>query len=311
MLPLPFTLLYFVCLGLSLGAVEVVRSGWAPEPAPAVSAPITGVQVAIPPRPEGVRPVQGVGGERFTEKRCLALGGSFRDICFHQLARQRAETDLLGAREACEAVSRPRNRHECTSDVAELHARVDLEVALGICPEIPRKKWRDQCVFGIALTTVMTRPAAAFVLCDQAGMWRDFCRHDVNGEIAVKDPTMALSHCAQEQGNHLTRVSCWHGVGKYLARVSVERALRACERVPAGVYRENCAHGLGWGAAESRGLAMADQCHDAGEVADSCRLGVAYNHRRFDIDAALQICAAVTRADLRQQCDKFVRTGVL
>ena len=265
----------------------------------------------MPPKPDGVRPVQGQPGERFTERGCQAMGGTFRDVCFHQLARQRAATDLPGAREACAEVARPRTRHECTSDVAELHAREDRATALAICPEIPRKKWRDQCVFGIALTTVETSPSAAFSLCDQAGMWRDFCRHDVNGETAVRDVDLALANCAAEQGNRLTRVSCWHGIGKYIARKSVDRALAACRQVPAGIYRENCAHGLGWGGAEGAGTAMATTCDDAGEVADSCRLGVAYNPRRFDIDASLAICADIRRRDLRGQCEVFVRTGVI
>jgi len=310
-LPVPFALLYLVCLGLSLGAVEAMRDGGVPERATEISEPVAGVTVAMPPRPDGVRPVRGEGDQRFSEKGCRALTGTFRDICFHQLARQRAATDLEGARQACGEIERRRTIHECTADVAELHARTDLRVALAVCPEIPRKKWRDQCVFGIALAMVEPAPAAAFSLCDSAGMWRDFCRHDVNGEIAVRDVAHAMSNCAAEEGNHLTRVSCWHGIGKYIARVDVRRAVSACRQVPAGLYRENCAHGLGWGAAESRGVAMADQCHAVGEVADSCRLGVAYNHRRFDIDAALDVCTGIRRSDLQRQCFTFVRTGVL
>jgi hypothetical protein len=311
MRPVAFAMLYIVCLGLSLGCVGVLRSV---AIAPSESAPTAlaaSVKVALPPRPEGVRPVHGAGGELFTEKQCLSKEGSLRDICFHHLARQRAAADLPGALLACATVNRPRTRHECTADIAELHARVDRLRALELCPDIPRKKWRDQCVFGIALSTVGTDPVEAFSLCDRAGMWQAFCRHDVNGEIAVVDLPLAMAHCAAEQGDHLTRVSCWHGIGKYIARVDLGRAFAACREVPAGEYRENCAHGLGWAATESGGVAVAKQCDAAGDVADSCRLGVAYNHRRFDVDAALAVCSTVLRADLRARCEVFASTGVI
>jgi len=195
------------------------------------------------------------------------------------------------------------------ADVAELHASTDREAALAVCPSIQRKKWRDQCVFGIALAVVDADPDGAFRLCDRAGMWRDFCRHDVNGEIAVVDVPRALAFCAAEEGGQLTRKSCWHGIGKYIARVDVSRAFEACQQVPSGLYRENCVHGLGWGAAEKGGIGFAQSCGMAGAEADSCRLGVAYNHRRFDITAADQICTDVRRPDLRAQCHDFVRTG--
>jgi hypothetical protein len=309
--PVSFALLYIVCLGLSLGGVGVLRSVAVEAAQPTPAAAVASVKVALPPRPEGVRPVHGAGGDLFTEKQCLSKRGSFRDACFHQLARQRATADLPGALLACGAVTRPRTRHECSADIAEIHARVDSARALALCPEIPRKKWRDQCVFGIALSTVATHPAAAFSLCDSAGMWRAFCRHDVNGEIAVVALPLAMAHCAAEQGDHLTRVSCWHGIGKYIARVDVGRAFAACRAVPAGEYRENCAHGLGWAATESDGVAAAKRCDEAGDVADSCRLGVAYNHRRFDVDAALAVCSTVLRPDLRARCETFAATGVI
>ena len=123
------------------------------------------------------------------------------------------------------------------------------------------------------------------------------------------DTDQALAFCAAEEGGKLTRKSCWHGIGKYIARVDVARALAACQQVPAGLYRENCVHGLGWGAAEKGGIGFARRCAMAGAEADSCRLGVAYNHRRFDTVAAEQICTDVRRPDLREQCQAFVRTG--
>ena len=90
--------------------------------------------------------------------------------------------------------------------------------------------------------------------------------------------------------------------------------MEACELVPdgpGGLYRENCFHGAGWGAAESAGSAFARQCRRAGEQEDSCKLGVAYNLRRREPQAALDICASVGRADLRSKCDTYVTTGKL
>ena len=308
---LSFSALYFACLAVCLGSLQAVRQ-WIPVAvAEVVAQPVERVAVAVPPKPEGVRPVQGAGGERVSEAQCLSHSGQLRDVCYHHLARQRASTDLQGAVDACGWVDKKRTQQECMADIAELHAPTDRAAALAVCPTIPRKKWRDQCVFGIALAVVPTDPAGAFSLCDQAGMWRDFCRHDVNGEIAVVDLAQALAHCAAEQGGPLTRKSCWHGIGKYIARVDVGRAFAACQQVPSGLYRENCVHGLGWGAAEKGGIGFSMRCDQAGTEADSCRLGVAYNHRRFDQVASAAICEEVRRPDLRQQCQAFVRTGRL
>jgi hypothetical protein len=307
--PLPFAVLYLACLGLCLGSMEAVRH-WVPTAVAEVSVQsIERIAVAVPPRPEGSRRVQGEGGERVNEAQCRTHTGQFWDVCFHHLARQKASTDLTGAVKACGSIRSSRTRQECLADTAELHAPTSRARALALCPTIAHKKWRDQCVFGIALAVVGKDPQEAFTLCDQAGMWRDFCRHDVNGEIAVVSLTQALEHCASEQGGLLTRKSCWHGIGKYIARVDVPRALDACQQVPQGLYRENCVHGLGWGAAEKGGVAFAMRCGMAGPEADSCRLGVAYNHRRFDKAAAEEVCTTVRRPDLRSQCQAFVRTG--
>ena len=152
-------------------------------------------------------------------------------------------------------------------------------------------------------------PEWAFKTCDQAGQWRDFCRHDVNGEIAVVKTELSLEHCAREEGDLLTRKTCWHGIGKYIARVDVDRAFSACEQVPLGpdgLYRENCFHGLGWGASESLGAAFTTTCQRAGMQSDSCLMGVAYNLKRFDVAEGLSICSQIVRADLRDQCVSFV-----
>ncbi len=307
--PLPFAALYLACLSVCLGGMEAIKRFVPAAVAEVPAQPVERVTIAVPPRPEGVRTVQGEGGDRMSESKCRTYSGQFRDVCYHHLARQKAPTDLVGAAAACGSIEARRGYQECLADIAELHAPTDRAAALAVCPTISRKKWRDQCVFGIALAVVPEDPEGAFALCDRAGMWRDFCRHDVNGEIAVVDPGFALAHCAKEQGNLLTRKSCWHGIGKYIARVDVGRALTTCQQVPAGLYRENCVHGLGWGAAENGGLGFAQQCDRAGPEADSCRLGVAYNHTRFDPVAAVEICRSVRRPDLRQQCQDFVRTG--
>lgn len=311
-----FPLLYAACLAVCIGTVEVLRLGWEPPPPPPEPEPEESLAIAVPPRPEGARQIQGEGDEvyRYTEEKCRALDGDYRDICFTSLAQQRAPTDLEGGLAACDMVEDREKSMECKGYVAEGYAPADREAALAVCPTIPKKKWRDQCVFGIALSLSTLDSPWAFRLCDDAGKWRDFCRHDVNGEIAQVNHDLALEHCAAEEGDLLRRKSCWHGIGKYIARVDVDRAFRVCEEVPLGpsdLYRENCVHGLGWGASETAGAAFVPECSRAGEKEDSCKLGVAYNLRRFDIPAGLEICASVERADLREQCNKFVSEGRL
>jgi len=319
---LSFSILYTVCLIVCLGGVELLKAGWEPPPEPLPPPQPADEVIAIPPRPEGVREVVGEndGDEyRYTEQKCLEHApGQYRDICFHQLARQRAPTDLPGALNACDQIPAPQDREdrdthfECRSDAAELHAPTDRQASMALCPEIPRKKWRDQCVFGIALALSTIDSRWAFQNCDGAGKWRDFCRHDVNGEIAQVNEDLAFEHCYGIDGDFLVHKACWHGIGKYVARVDVDRAFDACGRVPLGPdnkYRENCYHGLGWGAAESAEAAFVPQCARAGEQQDSCLLGVAYNLRRFDIDAGLQVCAGVKDPALHSQCVTFVEKG--
>lgn len=309
----PFPLLYLGCLGALIGAVELARAGLPPdEPAPPPPQRVERVAVAVPPKPDGARVPEGDGPGAWTEARCRALDGELRDVCYHQLARARAPTDLRGALLACDALTEPLLGAECRSDVAELHAPTDRDAALALCPTIPQKKWRDQCVFGVALALSTLDSPAAFRLCDGAGQWRDFCRHDVNGEIAQVNDALAMAHCAAEEGDLLTRKTCWHGIGKYVARADVDRAFRLCAQVPPGpdnLYRENCYHGLGWGAAETAGRDFVSRCPEAGPAAPSCRLGVAYNLQRFDKAGALELCEAVGRDDLTAQCRQFVTEG--
>ena len=270
--------------------------------------------IAIPPKPEGAMNSQKGEGDDiiYTERGCQKQSEQFQDICFHQLARQQAYTDLNGALDSCTKIRKQDTQWECQSDVAELFSPTDRDRSLSVCPTIGRKKWRDQCVFGIALAWSTKDSPWAFRLCDRAGQWRDFCRHDVNGEIAVVNTELALEHCHAEEGDLLTRKTCWHGIGKYIARVDVDRAFAACDQVPSGpqnLYRENCIHGLAWGASESREEAFLSECTRAGDERDSCLLGVAYNLKRFDIDRGLKICDTVQRRELKNKCISFVSGG--
>lgn len=309
-----FWRIYAIAVTVMLGGIQFAQWQFPPSAPSEISS--VRIQISVPPKPKGVQQNQNEGGDQvwYTEEGCLAQSQQFYDVCFHQLARQKAQTDLKGALEACRKIRKEDTIWECYADAAELYSLVDREESLATCPNIEKKKWRDQCVFGIALTWSTKDSPWAFRLCDQAGQWRDFCRHDVNGEIAVVNSALALQHCAAEEGDLLTRKTCWHGIGKYIARVDVQAAFSACEKVPAGpnnLYRENCIHGLGWGASESAKEEFVKECQRAGNEQDSCLLGVAYNLRRFDIDAGLRICEQVQRQDLHQQCRTFVSNGRL
>ena len=294
------------------GVVEVLMVSCEPPPEPVRVVEVEqGRAIAVPPKPEGVTtPGEGDGASTWTEQRCRQLDGELRDVCLHQLARGRAETDLAGALSGCDLLSEDSLQAECQADVAELHASTDRDASLAVCPTIGIKKWSDQCVFGIALALSEPDPQFAFRLCDDAGQWYDFCRHDVNGEIAQLDDELAFDNCALEEGDLLTRKTCWHGMGKYVARVDVPRAWDICRRVPLGpdaIYRENCVHGLAWGAAESAGREFLSECDTMPEQRDSCRLGVAFFESRFDTASALEICSRVERVDLRDKCEAHVR----
>lgn len=307
-----FPAIYAATNLVCFAVVGVLLQTWEPpeETLPLVETAESRI-IAVPPKPEGAaEPGEGDGAGAWTEQRCRQLDGELRDVCFHQLARGRAPTDLIGALEACDILGDAAMRAECQSDVAELHSPTDRVAALSVCPTIETKKWRDQCVFGIALALSGIEPREAFRLCDDAGQWRDFCRHDVNGEIAQVNDPLAFEHCAAEEGDILTRKTCWHGMGKYIARVDVARAWTVCGQVPLGpdnLYRENCVHGLAWGAAESAGRDFLSQCRTLPEQLDSCRLGVAYFESRLDTASALAICEEVERTDLQGKCVQHVR----
>ncbi len=308
-----FLLLYLLCLGLCVGTVYGARAAMASIPAVEPPESEQRVAVAIPPKPETERdrgPADpSAEGTHYDEVTCDRYEGDFRDVCYHALARQRAPRDLDGALLACDVVERRRLRMECQADAAELHVGTDLAAARAVCPEIGGRKWRDQCYFGIAMALIAHDPRQALVGCDDAGIWRDFCRHDVLGEVSVFDLDMVLEVCAREEGDLLTRKTCWHGIGKYIGRVDLPRAFAACERVPLGpsnLYRENCIHGAGWAAGERFADAGLDHCSRAPGFEDSCQLGVAFQIERSDPARAVEICRGVDRSDLRQHCLDWV-----
>ena len=71
---------------------------------------------------------------------------------------------------------------------------------------------------------------------------------------------------------------------------------------PQDLYLENCIHGLGWAGAERFGREFIPDCDKAGAKKDSCILGVAYNLKRFDPAAGVELCNTVVRADLQEKC---------
>jgi hypothetical protein len=305
-----FLLFYALWLVLCCGTVEAARRlDWTPAVAPEVRVELPAV--AVPPKPdvESMAPPSDTpgtgGGSRYDEATCRRYKGDFRDVCFQALARQRAGRDLEGGLLACREVARRRLRFECMADVAESHAWVDLAAARAVCPSIESRRWRDQCVFGIAMALVARDTDLALSTCDDAGMWRDFCRHDVLGETSVRDLDRVLAICGREEGDLLTRKTCWHGIGKYVGREDLDRAFEACRRVPAGpgdLYRENCFHGAGWAAGERWGSHAASRCDEAGPQADSCRVGVAFELKSTRPGDAVDVCNTVVRADLRAHC---------
>lgn len=309
--PVRFTVLYLLCLGFCLGVLKSLESrAEAAEVPEEEIAQVDGV-MAVPPRPEGARDQQAASGEGylFTEQGCLELEDQSRDLCFQQLGRQRAGTDLDGGILACEKIQAKRIQNECLADVAEQYATTDREAALAVCPTIKNGKWRDQCVFGVALALRPIDPDGALALCYESGRWVDYCRHDVNGEIAQVDLDHALRNCNRLEGDILRQKTCYHGIGKYVGRISTEEGFAACQRVdlgPQNLFRENCVHGVGWAGAEQMAEKFAADCSRAGDQQDSCLLGVAYNLKRHKPLVGIEICDSVERNDLRSDCLAFL-----
>jgi hypothetical protein len=302
-----FAVLYLACLGFCVGSVLSLQAG-ASYSAPPVERQAVADFIAIPPKPDGAKKEQTGEAPLYTWAGCEAREGDFRDACFKALAWQRAERDVDEALKACAMVNDLDQSMECVADVAELHTRSDRARAEAICPTIAKKKWKDQCWFGLGLAWSTEDFDYARGNCENAGMWRDFCRHDVNGEIAQVDPVNALEWCKQEEGPLLRRKTCFHGLGKYIGRTAPDVAISICEQVPASepLYRENCVHGLGWAVAEKReNQASVAFCEGLSSHQDSCFLGLSAHAKRLDPEAALGLCQRVERSDLRARCEGF------
>lgn len=312
-----FLLFYLLCFGLCVGFVQIGRVLVRIE-RPGAAEPQPGVLVAVPPKPITetraleLAQARGASGSNvlYDEAGCRQRKGDFQGVCFQALAMQRAIRDLEGALDACRQIQDERLMWECYGDVAETHVPTSLPDSLSVCTLIPRKKWQDQCFFGIAVALSFNEPASALDGCERAGMWRDYCRHDVLGEVSTYNLDFVLDVCGREEGDLLSRKSCWHGIGKYIGRKDLPRALQACERVPegpSGIYRQNCVHGAGWASGEKRGALGASICVQAGAQRDSCVLGVAYSIKRMDTEAAIGLCAEIRSDALREQCQGFLR----
>lgn len=304
--------LYVVVLGTMLGGLHALQIA-IPPPPEVPEAQVIAEIVAVPPKPEGAQVGEGEGeGTLYTEEGCRARKDDYRNACFHSLALQRSERDPEGALDACaEILDDEEETYECISDVAELHSTVDRDWSEETCRnDIPvdNRTWHGQCWFGIALAHSTVDPEYARATCEEALDWKNFCRHDVNGEIAQIDPEAAFQWCIDTPMTDLQLKGCYHGLGKYLGRVDVPKALEICRRIddsPA-ILEQQCFHGLGWALAESDpGMALATCRAEGGRTTDSCLLGVSANAVRFDPEQAVQICEEVGDARLKKACLKF------
>ena len=269
--------------------------------------------ITLPPKPEGYEPPaapgssgEGAAAARLTREGCLARPASLHDVCLQALARQDAATDPTGSAARCSDVRDAELREECLADVAEAAAPADRAASEQICGQVTARKWRGQCHFGIGLALAETDPAYALGRCEHAEAFRDFCRHDVVGEVALANLAPAVAFCAQEEGDDLTRKTCWHGIGKYLARRDAVEAAAACLQATEA-WRGNCFHGVGWGAAERDPDAALAACAAFGAYTENCRQGVAHQLKRFDTPRALALCESLGDARLRGRCLAFVR----
>lgn len=308
---LPFTVLVLLCFGSLLGlrfALEPLAARVAAALAPPPSAPEA--MMALPPKPEGLdvpaATEGGAGGHALlTRASCDARPADLRDVCLQALARQSAARDPDAAVAICGDIQDAQLAEECRADVAEAVAPVDREVGERICGTLQTVKWRGQCHFGMGLALAEEDIPYAMGRCEKAEAFRDFCRHDVIGEAALEDLDGAVGECAQEEGDTLTRKTCWHGIGKYLARRDVTEAASACARTTEQ-WRGNCFHGLGWGAAERDPDAALSACAGFAPYADNCRQGVAHQLKRFDPPRAVALCESIATSSIRERCLAFV-----
>lgn len=298
-----------VLLGLRFGLEH-----WAPAIVRASETmPDASEAMAVPPKPaggldarEGSEPGEGTGeSTAITPATCERVASALRNTCWQALARQVAGVDPDEALRTCELVLDPEMLLECRADVAESIAGTAPDRATTICATIGSTKWRGQCHFGIGLATAETDPEYAIARCSDAEIFQTFCRHDVVGEIALVNLPAASSICAREEGDWLTRKTCWHGIGKYLARRDMVEAAKACEAATLD-WRGTCFHGVGWGGAERDVDASLAACTTAGPYADNCKHGVANEQKRIDPARAVALCESIARTETRTRCLDFV-----
>jgi hypothetical protein len=310
---LPFSLLSLAWLALLLG-VRFGLEEWVRVAAQSTVAPLDPSEVmAMPPKPlgQGDLPEPGTPGEGEGENTvlnlaiCEKIAKELQDTCFQALARQTAPADPDEALRTCTHVREPEMALECQADVAEAIAHLARERATTICSGIDSTKWRGQCHFGVGLATAEIDPEYAIGRCADAEIFQTFCRHDVVGEVALVDTPAANRICAREEGDWLTRKTCWHGIGKYLSRRDMNEASTACE---AGTveWKGTCYHGIGWGGAERDVEAALQSCTRFGAYADNCKHGVANQQKRADPARAVALCESVTKPDTRARCLDFV-----
>lgn len=310
---LPFSVLVLVCLAVLLG----LRFGL--EPLAAVAQDVVGeqrsapeAQMVLPPKPEGLdlpAPSEdgtGAGQALLTAAACEQMPDDVRDVCYQALARQSAARDPRGALQICKRIQDDELELECEADIAEAVAPIDRAVAEEICVDIPVMKWRGQCHFGMGLALAEIDAAYALERCEKSEAFRDFCRHDVVGEVALVDVEAAVAFCAKEEGDTLTRKTCWHGIGKYLARRDFGEASAACDRSTES-WRGNCYHGVGWGAAERDPDATLAACAALPQYADNCRQGVAHQLKRFDPARGIALCESIATPSIRERCLAFLK----
>lgn len=309
-----FVLLTTTCMGAMLGlrfGLAAVLGDVAATLTPEATS--SEASLALPPKPEGADSLSeqlgedgtGQGLGLLTREGCLSRSDSLLDVCFHALARQGAARDPRASLGVCAEIRDPDLQLECRSDVAEATATVDRAVSESICKDIASTKWRGQCNFGIGLALAETDSAYALARCEAAEVYRDFCRHDVVGEVALVNLPAAHAFCAREEGDTLTRKTCWHGIGKYLARRDFGEAAAACL---AGTpqWIGNCFHGVGWGASERDPDGALARCDQQDPYRDNCRQGVAHQLKRSDPSRAVSVCESIVDAGVRGRCLAFV-----
>ena len=306
---LPFSALVLLCVSLCFGTRFALAwvAGPSTAQAAAVEAREPGGAMEVPPKPGGLAPGPGggTGDAALTPATCEAMPADLQGTCWQALARQTASVDPDEALRVCARLPAGPAEEECRADVAESIAPVAREKARAICAAIETTKWRGQCHFGMGLALAETDPEAAIALCDGAEAFRTFCRHDVVGEIAMVNLPAAQAICSREEGNTLTRKTCWHGMGKYLARRDMQEAAGACLAGPEA-WQPLCFHGLGWGAAERDADAALSGCAAFGAYADNCRHGVANQLKRSDPAREQAICESLTQSEARAKCLAFV-----